>query len=308
MTGEWIAVDGGQSGSRVRVSWRDRVFEGAGFVHGPGRVAAMVAALEPAFAELGELPAVEVLAAGHTGLPVLEAERAELARLLSARTGARRVLLAADWVTAHLGALGGGPGVVVAAGTGAVALGVGPDGTAHRVDGEGYLFGDAGGGWWIGRSALALALRDRDGRASAPAVAAAARARFGHDLHAAAWALYAEPAVVDTVARFAPEVIALAGEGDAPATLIVSRAAEALAASAAAAGRDLTGSVPVAVTGRLLDPAGELGRRFRLALPAALPAAVLQPARGGPLDGAAVLASAGPGIHDALVTSYQEFT
>lgn len=306
MTGHWIAIDGGQSASRVRVSWRDGVHLGAGFVHGPDRVAAMVRALEPAFAEIGELPALDVAVAGHTGLPVGEPDRAALARLLAARTGAREIVLAADWVTAHLGAFAGGPGVVVAAGTGAVALGVGPDGSARKVDGDGFLFGDAGGGWWIGRAAVEAALRDTDGRASAPGLAAAVRARFGADLHAAAWGLYAEPAAVDLVARLAPDVIALAGEGDPGAVPIVRRAAEELAASTAAAASALEGRVPVAVTGRLLDPSGALGRHFAAALATALPRADLRPALGGPLDGAVTIALDGPGIHSSLIHTYRE--
>lgn len=302
----WIAIDGGQSASRVRVSWRDGDFEGAGFVHGPNRIPAIVDALEPVIAAAGQIPPIEVIAAGHTGLPGLAAERTELARLLARRTGARRVLLAADWVTAHIGALGGGPGVVVAAGTGAVTLGVGPDRSARRIDGDGYLFGDAGGAWAIGRAALALALRDADGRTSAPALAAAARARFGPDLHAAAGALYEAAAVVDTVARFAPDVIELAVDGDADALRIVSRAAHELATSAAAASRDLPAPVAVAVTGRLLDPSGALGRLFRAALTTAIPGADLRAARGSSLDGAAALAVAGPGIHAFLVHTFQE--
>src|SRR5690606_3289176 len=123
---------------RVRVSWREGVFEGTGFVHGPDRVAGMVDSLEPAVRELGAMPPVAVVAAGHTGLPVREDERRELARLLAARFAAERVLLTPDWVTAHVGALDGGPGVVVAAGTGAVALGVDAAGRAHVVDRQGY--------------------------------------------------------------------------------------------------------------------------------------------------------------------------
>jgi len=306
MTGNWLAIDGGQSASRVRTSWREGVFVGSGFVHGPGRVAAMVDALDPALRELGELPVIDVVAAGHTGLPVLEEERRELARLIAARTGAARVVLAADWVTAHAGALAGGPGVVVAAGTGAVALGVDAEGRSRRIDGDGYLFGDAGGGWAIGRAGLELALRDSDGRASAPGVASAARARFGDDLHAAAWGLYAEPSVVDVVARFAPDLIALAGDGDPEAQRLIARAADDLALSAAAAARDLPSPVAVAVAGRLLDPAAELGRRFAQSLDALIPAAVLRPPAGGSLDGAVTFAASGVGIHAALVHTYQE--
>ena len=64
-----------------------------------------------------------------------------------------------DAVTAHLGALGGEPGAVIVAGTGAIALAATPEGWA-RADGWGTMLGDDGGGYWIGRRALAMALRD----------------------------------------------------------------------------------------------------------------------------------------------------
>jgi N-acetylglucosamine kinase-like BadF-type ATPase len=68
-----------------------------------------------------------------------------------------------DAVTAHLGALAGEPGAVIVAGTGAIALAAGPHDWA-RADGWGSLLGDDGGGFWIGRRALATALREYDGR------------------------------------------------------------------------------------------------------------------------------------------------
>lgn len=61
-------------------------------------------------------------------------------------------------VTAYLAANGTRHGVVVAAGTGVVTLGVGPEGVA-RVDGWGHLLGDAGSAYWIGRAGLDAALR-----------------------------------------------------------------------------------------------------------------------------------------------------
>ena len=71
-----------------------------------------------------------------------------------------------DAVTAHLGALGGEPGAVIVAGTGAIALAASPAGWA-RADGWGPMLGDDGGGYWIGRRALAMALREHDGRGGA---------------------------------------------------------------------------------------------------------------------------------------------
>ncbi len=86
------------------------------------------------------------------------------------------MLVSDDAVTAHLGALGGEPGVVIVAGTGAIALAV--DEVAARADGWGTRLGDDGGGYWIGRAGLAAALRAHDGRGGSRELLARAMARF----------------------------------------------------------------------------------------------------------------------------------
>ena len=92
---------------------------------------------------------------------------------------------------------------------------------------------------------------------------------------------------------------------------IIQRAAEELAASAAAAATPFDdGPVDVAVTGRLLgrQAANDLARRFAPALAAALPHSTLRDAQGGSLEGAMALAERGPGIHSSLVHSYSELS
>lgn len=68
-----------------------------------------------------------------------------------------------DVAVAFNGALAGGEGVLVLAGTGSMAWARGPLGT-HRVGGWGHLFGDEGSAHWIGRAALGLASQHLDGR------------------------------------------------------------------------------------------------------------------------------------------------
>ncbi|WP_275092119.1 BadF/BadG/BcrA/BcrD ATPase family protein, partial [Microbacterium sp. K36] len=75
-------------------------------------------------------------------------------------------------VTAHAGALDGAAGVLLIAGTGAVALGVDPSG-ARLVDGWGPELGDFGSGSWLGREALRAVLRAHDGLAAPTALTAA---------------------------------------------------------------------------------------------------------------------------------------
>ena len=60
--------------------------------------------------------------------------------------------------------VGDEPGVVLIAGTGSIAYGVNHDGFAARAGGWGYVLGDEGSGYWIGRQALAAVVREADGR------------------------------------------------------------------------------------------------------------------------------------------------
>jgi N-acetylglucosamine kinase-like BadF-type ATPase len=59
---------------------------------------------------------------------------------------------------------GDAEGVVVVAGTGSIAYGRDASGRAARAGGWGYLLGDEGGGFWIGRAALMAVVRQFDGR------------------------------------------------------------------------------------------------------------------------------------------------
>jgi N-acetylglucosamine kinase-like BadF-type ATPase len=199
-------------------------------------------------------------------------------------------------VTAHAGALPGGYGVVVAAGTGLVCLAVDRDGGWYKVDGHGYLFGDAGSAFAIGRAGLVAVQRARDGRGPATALAETALDPI---------ALYPSPTLVDDVARFAPEVLRCAADQDSIAQSIVARAAADIAETIATAVSRLAGNdpVPVACVGGLFAGAGEqltdplralLPNRARLTAPA-----------GNSLDGAERLATEPPGPYADLLVIHR---
>lgn len=67
-----------------------------------------------------------------------------------------------DAPIALAGAVTQRPAVVVIAGTGSVAYGEAEDGTAVRVGGWGYLFGDHGSAYALARDALAFAMTEED--------------------------------------------------------------------------------------------------------------------------------------------------
>jgi N-acetylglucosamine kinase-like BadF-type ATPase len=73
-------------------------------------------------------------------------------------------LVVNDALIALVAGLGDEPGVVLIAGTGSIAYGVNEAGYAARAGGWGFVLGDEGSGYWIGRQALAAVVREADGR------------------------------------------------------------------------------------------------------------------------------------------------
>ena len=75
-----------------------------------------------------------------------------------------RVIVVNDALVALVAGAGDAEGLVIVAGTGSIAYGRDASGRAARAGGWGYLLGDEGGGFWIGRAALTAVVRQFDGR------------------------------------------------------------------------------------------------------------------------------------------------
>ncbi|HEY4572060.1 MAG TPA: BadF/BadG/BcrA/BcrD ATPase family protein [Kribbella sp.] len=291
-----IAVDGGQSALRLRVLPSGRTGNGPGYTHGPDALDRQLDAIRSAAAEADVAGPVEVVALGLTGYPQAPGAAQALAADIGELLNAEEVRLAQDMVTAHAGALPDGYGVVVAAGTGLVCLAVDRDGTWRKLDGHGYLFGDAGSAFAIGRAGLVAVHRARDGRGPVTKLA---------ETPLDPVTLYRSPTLVDDVARFAPEVLRCAAEGDPVAQNIVVRAADDIAETIGAAVGLLAGEgdVPVACVGGLFQGAGDqLLTPVRAALPSR---AQLTPAAGNSLDGAERLATGPAGTYADLIVVHR---
>jgi N-acetylglucosamine kinase-like BadF-type ATPase len=78
-----------------------------------------------------------------------------------------RTVVVNDALVALVAGAGDQAGVVVVAGTGSIAYGRDAEGQAARAGGWGYLLGDEGGGFWIGRAALSAVVRQFDHRGPA---------------------------------------------------------------------------------------------------------------------------------------------
>ena len=164
---------------------------------------------------------------GLSTAPADAAARERLCSLVAATTWSDEVWLSDDAVTAHAGALPQTAGVSLVAGTGVACLALRRDGEPRIIGGHGYLLGDEGGGFWIGRNGLRAALRSTDGRGPHTALAARATEQFGalSDLHVR---LHDGERPVQAIASFAPAVLEAAAANDAVANAIVDDAAREL--------------------------------------------------------------------------------
>ncbi|QTD96851.1 N-acetylglucosamine kinase [Streptomyces cyanogenus] len=295
----YLAVDSGGSGLRVAVGVPGREPSARRETRDPVRTNARgidpahlmdqlvpVARALAAEAGVGELGTAVVGAAGFATLG--DALRAELPGALARELGVRTVALAADAVTAYVGALGPRPGAVLAAGTGLIAVGTDLTGW-RRADGWGHLLGDCGSGAWIGRAGLEAALRAHDGRAggSAPLLAGAEE-QFG-PVRGLPGLLYPRTDRAAVLASFAPRVAACAAQD--PVAADILRAAARHMADSAAAVCPADGTPEVALTGGLFKMGDQLLTPLREELARRLPHARQVPAEGDPLHGSVRIAT-----------------
>ena len=145
-----------------------------------------------------------------------------------------RTLVVNDALIALVAGAGELPGVVIVAGTGSIAYGRDAMNRAARAGGWGYVLGDEGGGFWIGRTALNAVVREFDGRGPSTMLTELVLAdmRLGNPtelIHA----VYGGGLHRNAIAAVAPVVQRAAAEGDAVAADIITRAGMELSAAAA---------------------------------------------------------------------------
>jgi N-acetylglucosamine kinase-like BadF-type ATPase len=265
-----IGADVGGSKTAVAVSQDDKIVgraEGPGAAVRPGRALASASAIADVVRQalsaagllLGDVLVVGAAGAGR------EPERDELRKAIRGENVASKVVVTTDIDIALAAAFAEGPGIVVSAGTGSVAVGRDRTGKQYRIGGYGWQMGDEGSGYAIGRASLGAVSRAVDGRSPKTALSdrllSATRSDSYDDL--VRWAATATPA---EVAALAPHVLAVAAAGDPLAQGIADYAARELSqlAICLVPKMDIKPPVPVAVTGGLLG-AGQPLRKTLLA-------------------------------------------
>ena len=202
----------------------------------------------------GSLPADGCAAVCIGSAGVNTAAAAEALRSAVRDTGFTCPLrIVADSVTAQAGALDGGPGIVLIAGTGSICFARRADGAQLQVGGNGHLIDDGGSGYDIARQMLEAIVRAHDGRAPATLL----RDPVFEALHISdvnelvSW-LYDERRTKKEIASLAVLLKPAWARHDSAARHIVRRAAESLAELARPAVSFMGCRTPLALSGSVL--------------------------------------------------------
>lgn len=245
LPGRLLGIDVGGSSTRAILVADGQVQHRAS---APPMNALLTADLAERLLALIEPHAPTAVGVGIPGLPSA-ADAGLLAENLTRRARCP-VYLTGDGKTMWLGAFGGAPGIAVYAGTGSAATGW--DGQRWAsAGGHGFLLGDEGSAYWLGRAAVNAALRWADGMGGSSAIHRAVRTATGRELDALINDIYAHSFDRTTLATLAPVLTALADEDEA-ARKIALRAASHLADLATAV-RGRLGDLPVCGMGGVLS-------------------------------------------------------
>src|SRR3954471_5592967 len=186
-----------------------------------------------------------------------------------------RVLVVNDALVALEAGAPGQPGIVIIAGTGSIAYGRNERNEAARAGGWGYVLGDEGSGYWIGRAALRAVLRESDRRGPATRLTSLLLNYFGvarapelihHVYHATM-----RPAAIASLAQF---VMGAFQDGDEVAIGILRAAADQLESSGLSVARrlEIVGSeFPFVLAGGIFRAVPWLEEELARRLPQASP-------------------------------------
>lgn len=221
-------------------------------------------------------------------------EAAVVREILTRLAPRSHIVVVNDALVALEAGVPGAPGVVIIAGTGSIAYGRNRDGRAARAGGWGYLLGDEGSGFWLGRQALRAVVRSSDGRGPHTLLTPRVLAHYGvarpQDLVREVYDGRFQPS---TVAAIASEVNAAAEEGDETALRLIDTGARELGLAARSVCDQLALTHgPVVLAGGMFRAVPRLRQRVVSHLTGRWPGMLVSPLTGEPAGGAVSLALA----------------
>jgi glucosamine kinase len=173
---------------------------------------------------------VTAIYAGITGISETVEGVAETVKIFRSIFGSARLELVTDIELGYRANLNLGEGIFLYAGTGSIALHIDKNRQVIRAGGWGYLLGDEGGGYWIGREAIRRVLFHIESQS--PISPNSFENQILTLINCANWKdikLFVYSNERSKVASIARCVIELAGQGDGTALEILQKAAGHLA-------------------------------------------------------------------------------
>jgi glucosamine kinase len=217
----YAGIDAGGTGTRALLADDERVLgrgeagpANPGSIGPQGTAIVLSVAVQAAFEAAGLLPQLDqtVVHAGVAGLGRL----ADRERVAASSHVFAHLSLESDASLTRRAAFGTSPGTLLIVGTGAIALGQDELGCEQRSGGWGFPL-ERGGGAWLGLEAIRRGLEGQEGGPST-LLADLVAEEIGQVPQVIEWGRHAKPA---DYARFAPQVVRLAEQGDAVAQALV---------------------------------------------------------------------------------------
>lgn len=309
-----VAVDGGQTSTLAIVATSGGKILGAGLagpsnhVYEPGGLARLESALRQSIDRALQSAGYAAEQVSHACLGMTGVAR-ETPIIAAQILPAAQIQIYFDMVTALAGASIAQPGVVVIAGTGSIAYGRLEDGREARAGGWGYLIGDEGSAYSIGRAALQAASQAVDRRGVPTTLTRTIPEFFQRTTMQEVRDIVYTPAIDrPQIAGLAAVVTRAAQQGDSVALDLLAEAGQELAEAAVAVMRQLNtleAGMKVYTTGGVFKAGALVATPFRETLLVHSRASSLSEAAFSPIVGALLLAlrAAGSPIDDNLIQS-----
>jgi len=177
-------------------------------------------------ASLCDGAAITSIYAGFTGLAQSAPDRAKIEQIFTQYFPSATCALVLDIELAYRAYFKPGAGILLYAGTGSIAMHINQSGELLRAGGWGYLLGDEGAGYWIGREAMrhiALQLELKSSDSFTELICKKLRISNWGDIRSIVYG-----AERSSVAAITKDVATLALQGDIVAVGILDRASEHL--------------------------------------------------------------------------------
>jgi N-acetylglucosamine kinase-like BadF-type ATPase len=269
---KWVVLDG--SGRALE---RDRSNPMTGHLFDPGASRDALEALSNVVSRVRTY-APRAVVAGITGLSggtdVAHALRDEMAQKLNLSPD--RVTIMSDMDLAYRAHFRPGEGILIYAGTGAIAYHIRADHRVVRAGGRGFLIDDRGGGFSIGQAALRTVTRWMDTEEPANLMQRPLAATIFTAIGSVDWNVMREHVYGGgrrAVAALAPKVGLAAQKGDLAAHGILVQAGQDLAELALIL-RARVGDLPVVLCGGALEVSGLIEQSVREHLPLSVKLAI----------------------------------